>query len=245
MKSASTAYRAYISRVGETDLISDEFVSTQPTLGSLFKSQNASTWEPSQWEDLKFILYRAEFSRRGNLQLYNPALAAGNGQVPVLLPNSINPTSRSVRIGIGKTLAGGSANLDFGTNITQTGSNASGRLIGFAGIATDSISVVNAGLGYTNGTFTGIAFTNITGTGRDATGIVTVANNIVTGVHISGGGSGYKVGDVLGVNAFKSGRNARFSVVSIASTNELILDNVQGTFSVGAGNTMLLSLIHI
>ena len=56
MLSASTKYRVFISRVGENDLITDEFISNQPVLGSLFKSQNASTWEPSQWEDLKLSL---------------------------------------------------------------------------------------------------------------------------------------------------------------------------------------------
>ena len=52
--STSLKYRVFISRVGENDLVTDEFVSNQPLLGSLFKSQNASTWEPSEWEDLKF-----------------------------------------------------------------------------------------------------------------------------------------------------------------------------------------------
>ena len=37
-------------------------VSQQPLLGSLFKSQNGATWDPSQFEDLKFTLYRAEFN---------------------------------------------------------------------------------------------------------------------------------------------------------------------------------------
>ena len=61
LASNSTKYSVYISRIGETDLLTDTFISNQPYLGSLFKSQNASTWEPSQWEDLKFTLYRAEF----------------------------------------------------------------------------------------------------------------------------------------------------------------------------------------
>jgi carbon monoxide dehydrogenase subunit G len=47
--SNSTKYRVYISRVGEEDLITQEFVTTQPYLGSLFKSQNGSTWDASQW----------------------------------------------------------------------------------------------------------------------------------------------------------------------------------------------------
>ena len=62
---SSLKYKVFISRIGENDLITDEFVSNQPTLGSLFKSQNASTWEPSQWEDLKFNLNRANFVSEG------------------------------------------------------------------------------------------------------------------------------------------------------------------------------------
>ena len=65
LASNSTKYSVYISRIGETDLLTDTFISNQPYLGSLFKSQNASTWEPSQWEDLKFTLYRAEFETSG------------------------------------------------------------------------------------------------------------------------------------------------------------------------------------
>ena len=57
LASNSTKYSVYISRIGENDILTDTFISNQPYLGSLFKSQNASTWEPSQWEDLKFTLY--------------------------------------------------------------------------------------------------------------------------------------------------------------------------------------------
>ena len=56
LASWSTKYSVFISRIGESDLLTDEFISQQPYLGSLFKSQNASTWEPSQWEDLKFVI---------------------------------------------------------------------------------------------------------------------------------------------------------------------------------------------
>ena len=72
LASWSTKYRVFISRVGETDLLTDEFISNQPYLGSLFKSQNASTWEPSQWEDLKFTIRRADFVQNGSLEVYKP-----------------------------------------------------------------------------------------------------------------------------------------------------------------------------
>ena len=68
LASNSTKYSVYISRIGENDLLSDTFISNQPYLGSLFKSQNASTWEPSQWEDLKFTLYRADFIESGSVE---------------------------------------------------------------------------------------------------------------------------------------------------------------------------------
>ena len=55
-------------------------ISTQPTLGSLFKSQNASTWTPSQYEDLKFTLYRAVFdiSQTGAMAVVNEEMTAGS-----------------------------------------------------------------------------------------------------------------------------------------------------------------------
>ena len=56
MAPKTSAYLAFINRMGESDLITQGLNSTQPTLGSLFKSQNNSTWTPSQYEDLKFKL---------------------------------------------------------------------------------------------------------------------------------------------------------------------------------------------
>ena len=96
MLSSSAKYRVFISRVGENDLITDEFVSNQPVLGSLFKSQNASTWEPSQWEDLKFVINKAVFETEGTMEVYNPILGEGNNQVPRLMPNPININSKKI-----------------------------------------------------------------------------------------------------------------------------------------------------
>ena len=79
--SDSAQYSVFISRVGEVDLLRGAFISQQPTLGSLFKSQNASTWEPSQWEDLKYTLYRADFASTGSIEFYNPQLDEGNNQI--------------------------------------------------------------------------------------------------------------------------------------------------------------------
>ena len=248
IRSASSRYRVYISRVGENDLVTQTFVSNQPYLGSLYKSQNGSVWEPSQWEDLKFTIYRADFVTNGSIEVYSPELSRGNNQVAKLLPNPISLASRSLRIGIGSTLQ--DEVLTLGNTILQSGNNASGNFVGKAGIATGSLNIINAGIGFTPNsgalTYNAVELTNITSSGRNAKADITVTNGQVTAATISefsaaSGGQGYVVGDVLGVSTIGNnnlGRNLRLSLVSIANTNEIILDNVQGDFITGVGHSL-------
>jgi len=249
LASNSTKYSVYISRVGETDILTQSFISNQPYLGSLFKSQNASTWEPSQWEDLKFTLYRADFLESGSVELYNPKLGIGNGQDPILMRDSLNVTSREVRVGLGTTVA--DTSLLLGRKISQDASGseiASGHLIGVAGAADGTLTVSNTGIGYTpsdgSRTVTGVNMVTIVGHGRGATASVYIKDGVVGTATITSGGSGYVVGDVvgfttLGVNSV--GRDARLSIVSIGMTSELVVNDVQGAFSVGAAKTVMLT----
>jgi len=241
--SNSTKYSVYISRIGENDILTQQYISNQPTLGSLFKSQNASTWEASQWEDLKFTLYRADFLTSGTVEFYNPELTEGNHQVATLMPNSLNTNSRRVRIGIGSTL--NDSGLTFGNTVLQYNTNASGNYVDSAGIATGSLSINNSGIGYTPSsgsyTFNNTSLRTITGNGRNATANITISNGVAIAATIVNGGIGYKVGDVLGITTIGTtsvGSNARLSVGIITGINELILDNVQGDFVVGAANTI-------
>ena len=243
MLSNSAKYSVYISRVGENDLIDNTYIANQPTLGSLFKSQNASTWEPSQWEDLKYTLYRADFVESGSLSLYSPELSETNNQIPVLQSNPLSLTSRSIRVGLGTTLS--DTGYAIGNEFYQTGTNATGSLVGSAGTATGALNIINAGIGYTpisgGYTFGGVVLDTITGHGRGATADISVSNGVAVAATVSGVGTGYQVGDVLGITTVglnSIGRNARFSVVSIGQTTELILENVQGNFVVGSANTM-------
>tara|TARA_B100001250_G_scaffold165186_1_gene142178 strand:+ start:21657 stop:29366 length:7710 start_codon:yes stop_codon:yes gene_type:complete len=239
LRSSSVKYKVWISRVGENDTITDEFVSQQPSLGSLFKSQNGSTWNPSQWEDLKFILNRADFEPSGSVEVYSPILGEGNAQIPQLQPNSISLQSRKIRVGLSSILSSANIGLNNGTTISQTGSNATGNLVGYAGsCAIAAMGVVNAGFGYTDGTFTGIGLTNITGSGSGMEATVVVSSNVVASATVTTSGTGYQVGDVLGFTT-SIGMHGRVSVVSLGSTNQLILDNVQGDFAVGVANTIL------
>jgi hypothetical protein len=243
LASNSTKYSVYISRIGENDLLTQTYISNQPTLGSLFKSQNASTWEASQWEDLKFTLYRADFLNSGTVELYSPELTTGNKQIPTLLPNSLITNSRRVRIGIGSTL--NDSGLTLGNTISQTNTNATGKYVSSAGIATGTLSVINAGIGYTPSsgglTFNSVNLTTVTGNGRDATANITINNGVAIAATVVNGGTGYQIGDVLGIStigATSVGKNIRLSVGVITAVNQLILDNVQGDFVTGVGNTV-------
>jgi hypothetical protein len=70
--SDSNKYNIWISRMGDNDIQNGTSISNQPYTGVLFKSQNASTWTADQYEDIKFTLYRANFtSLSGNLILNN------------------------------------------------------------------------------------------------------------------------------------------------------------------------------
>jgi hypothetical protein len=66
--SQSDEYQVYVSEIGGQIFGGTTKVDKQPYLGSLFKSQNASTWEPDQNMDLKFKIRRAEFVSSGTAE---------------------------------------------------------------------------------------------------------------------------------------------------------------------------------
>jgi hypothetical protein len=66
--SQSDEYQVYASEIGGSIFGGTTKVDKQPYLGSLFKSQNASTWEPDQNMDLKFKIRRAEFVSSGTAE---------------------------------------------------------------------------------------------------------------------------------------------------------------------------------
>jgi hypothetical protein len=241
--SNSTSYRVWISRLGERDSITQKVVETQPTLGSLFKSQNASTWSASQFEDLKFRLYRAEFTtNNGFINFYNPDLSEGNLQIAKLTNNPLDLISRRIRIGLARTITESEVDFKVGQTIYQPSTTATGIYAAKVGIATGTLNVTTAGIGYTPSigvfTYNNVSLNNITGTGRNATANITISNGVAIGATVLLGGSGYQIGDVLepsqiGINSL--GRNIKLSVTNVNQFNEIILDNVQGEFATGVG----------
>ncbi len=72
----STDYELWVSKLGETDIATSTVITTQPSLGSVYRSQNTESWTEDIFEDLKFVLYRAEFdiTRPAELLLKNENL---------------------------------------------------------------------------------------------------------------------------------------------------------------------------
>ena len=72
----STDYMLWASKLGATDIATSTVITSQPSLGSVYKSQNTESWTEDIFEDLKFTLYRAEFdiSKPAELRLKNDNL---------------------------------------------------------------------------------------------------------------------------------------------------------------------------
>ena len=85
----SLNYKVWIAGLGEADVSgSNRIISTQPHLGSLFKSQNNTTWNAVQSEDLKFTMKKCNFtSGSGIVTLQNDnigdAITAEDGSTTV------------------------------------------------------------------------------------------------------------------------------------------------------------------
>jgi len=94
----SVEYNSYVAETYEFILGPNQRegrVDKQPTLGSLFLSQNGSTWTADQTRDLMFELYRAEFDSTANVILSNvevPKITLG------LDPISVEKSSALVHI---------------------------------------------------------------------------------------------------------------------------------------------------
>jgi hypothetical protein len=105
-------YNAYVARMGETNLLSDRSISSQPYAGVMFKSQNGTTWSAEQNEDIKFKLKRCEFENvTGTVTLVNDTLpsrtlktnplrtTSGSAVIRVFHPNhGMHTTSNNVTI---------------------------------------------------------------------------------------------------------------------------------------------------
>ena len=258
--SASNEYFVYISRMGEEDITTVNaadsekiIVSQQPLLGSLFKSQNGATWDPSQLEDLKFNLYRANFtSTSGSVNFYNPDLDIGNRQIVSLAPNPIDMVSYNAVVGLAKSLTTAEqTGLTEGTTIYQQ-SNPNfkanlNKLLGAIGIGSN-LTITDAGTGFAS---TSVVYSNVPllskfGRGSGATVNLTVNGGVGVAATVAIGGTGYAAGDVLTVSATNTGgfgKDLQLSIPNnvgiISAFNTLVLNNIQGIPKVDSSSSIV------
>ena len=246
---SSDNYEAWIARMGErtvnTQSLPDAesvMVTRQYTGGSLFKSQNGTIWSPSQFEDLKFKLYKAKFTENvGTVYFYNPNLETNSSNIQRLAPNSVRTLPRKLRVTMDNIPIAGNADLvatlSPGRQVSEGATTATiTRPTGFiekAGGTVSAVSITNAGSGYKAGTYTAATTSNITGDGTGVTLNITVnASGVVSAAAVNVDGSGYLVGDVVTVNNTltpgMAGNNAEITVSGIDNVDTLYLTDVQG-----------------
>lgn len=68
--SNSNGYEAFVAEIGATDLKTSVKISEQPYTGSLFLSQNGSTWTPDQTRDLMFTIQKRVFTTGAGVALF-------------------------------------------------------------------------------------------------------------------------------------------------------------------------------
>ena len=246
----SNLYEAWIAQMGERTVNTQSLpdaesvvVTRQYVGGSLFKSQNGTIWTPSQFEDLKFKLRKAQFSTTaGSAFFYNPKLETNSGIIERLLPNAIRTLPRKLKVGITTTThASTIAKLGLGVQVSDsTSATAIQGYIEQVGGPINTFSISNAGVGFkASQTYNNVPLYAISGRGTGATATVaTNSSGQLSSISLTSNtaGSGYVVGDVLGIttSSVLQGRDATITVTALNGRSTLYLNNVQGeSFTTG------------
>ena len=211
LTSDSNNYKTFISILGKDAIDathSGEKISEQPYIGVLFKSQNASTWTPSQFEDLMFKIYRCKFtlpstSANSKLVLNNAQLGEGNGGFLRLLPNSFLLTSGSDEIRVFHSNHGMQSNLNYVkvdgviSEIADTAINMGGGFGTTASqITVDDASDLHTTIGGSAVSASNPGFIRILGAEEDGSGDEVVAYEAINGnvINVVGHGAGTVTG---------------------------------------------------
>jgi hypothetical protein len=132
LASDSNNYKVWISQVGDLMPGTARTISEQPYLGSLFKSQNASTWSADQTQDLKFTIHRCQFETGvvSNVEFDNDALTTVR----------LEPAPFETRLGVAKVrVYHTNHGIPSGSYVTISGVSANVNGIAFAGFNTNHI----------------------------------------------------------------------------------------------------------
>jgi hypothetical protein len=208
--------------------------SKQFAIGSLFKSQNGSIWTADQNQDLKFKLYKARFKPTGTVFFYNPPINTNttNSFFGKLPSNPIVVYPRKLKIGITTTATsdGVFTNLNVGRKVSENVKTYNYGFVEGLGGPVGTVGITTGGRNYSN--TTGAQTFNISGNGSGLLVDITQTNGTITSVTVNSNGSGYKVGDVVGIlTSSVSGNTGNGAVITISGVSDydtIYLTNVQG-----------------
>ena len=203
----------------------------QFALGALFKSQNGSIWTENQYQDLKFKLYKANFtSKSGSVYFQNPTLNESNGYVPKLSENPITTLPKKFAVGVSTITSPAMIGiLTTGRKVADAAKPYNYGYIVGTGSSVSTVGITTGGSNYTSTSNVGTYAISGSGTGLKLN--MTATNGVVSAVTVATSGNGYAVGDVVGIKTADvspaSGRDARITITAITGLDTLYLSNVQ------------------
>ena len=170
-----------ISRMGEQDLATGQTIAGQPYAGSLFLSQNASTWTAEQTDDMKIKIKTCRFdtSKISNLKFENDALPSSKLQT-----NPIQTYSGQNYVKVYNYLHGMYDSVSNKDNVVMSG---------LTGDKTGSVLTLGSNTVSqtpTDGTYLNKSITSGSLSGTDATLDIVVSSGAVSSVLISNPGGG-------------------------------------------------------
>ena len=257
LASQSTEYEVWCAQMGGVAIgpqnipeVSKRRYTGQWGVGSLFTSRDGSTWTPEQTQDLKFNLYKAEFtSESGTLYLSNAPVGSTSGvdidstDITQLGNNPIVTLPKTGKIGI-STIVSNNANISIfnvGRKVVGSGNNNVTASIVAIGCSVKNSGITTGG----NGTYkeattsTTVSTFNVLGKGSGfaLNNVVVDSNGVVTGYGVANVGTGYTTGTVVGLTTSdldgRIGSGALITITEIGGVDTLYVSNVHGTNGTG------------
>ena len=253
---ASDLYEMWCSTMGQKTVKTanlpdvESVVHTKQYIGgSLFKSQNGTIWTPSQYQDLTFQLYKAEFVPSGTVTFYNSLIEAGNSNVQVLPSNPIRTLPRKLKVNVSGLLASEAPvkrKLSTGAEADAEDGSVTGIVERTAAPIDTAVQpeIITGGAAYefANQVATGndwykngVPIKSLTSDGSGATATITIdgTTGAVKLVENITAGSRFSVGDVVTIDNSSAlvtrGAGAKFAIKQIATTLDTVyLTDVQG-----------------
>jgi hypothetical protein len=232
----SNKYEVFVAEVGALDIVTGRQISTQPYQGSLFLSQNGSTWEPDQQSDMTFRLFRNQFSLTPATARFKLSAPIANTPVDLINMNAgdlvIADTSLTYRFNSTVSSTGAAAGLKLITPLEDYDMNdGSGRRVLVAN--SNSSFTVQATMATDDPAVSPVIDTTRFG----FIAVENIINNLPlqnTGFIITNGGSGYANSSDVTVTI--SGGNGSGATATANVTGSGVIDAVRLT-NVGSGYT--------